>query len=174
MRKFFVLLIMILMSSYCKAEGLQGLFGFSPRDKLTQKPTLTLGLASEKWLFSLGVIFNSEYSDDDFVDTPIPHTDYEDLGSQRIGNTIGFDISRQFRIDDSKFSVFSGGGLYFGTLSNLVKSNTTGWLWAQDKKSKMDAGVEIGFFYGESDQTQIGLSYHTIKGANFYLRVGNF
>lgn len=167
-------MVVVLVGVQCHAIGMQGVYGFGPSDQLTQKSALTLGIGSDQWIFSLGVIFNSQYSNDEFQKSPIPHTDYQSLGEQRIGNTLGIDILRSYRINESNFSLYGGGGLYFGRKANLVKSNVTGWLWAQNEKSATNVGVEAGLFYGEEASTQFGISYHTVKGASLYLRAGNF
>lgn len=175
MRRWFLVISVLFFASYTiRAEAYQGIYGIGFSDTKTNKASGTLGIASEEWAFSMGFIFNSEYNDKDFQDTPIPHTDYENLGEKRIGTTIGMDVLRSFRIAESNFSIFTGGGLYFSKTANLVRSNVTGWLWAQNKSQRMDLGFEVGGFLGQVDAPKFGVSYHTVKGIVFYLRAGNF
>ena len=130
-----------------------------------------MGMATLNWNFALNVIFDSEYSEKDFVDTPIPHSDFQDLGEKRIGNTIGLTVSRFFSLPENFPDLYLGGGFYSGRVSRIVKSNATGWLWSQDKKSKLDLAGEAGVVLGRqrSEKFFFGLGLNTFQGLNFNL-----
>ena len=39
--------------------------------------------------YGLGFVFNSEFSNKDLLDYPVPHNSYRNLGTKRTGNAIG-------------------------------------------------------------------------------------
>lgn len=121
LRRIFITLILIL-SATAKAGGLSTFVGISPSDLRTRKPALSLGIGGERWLFSIDAVFNSQFSKNDFIDTSIPHSNYTDLGRQRVGTTFGFDVIRNFEIDERFPNIFFEGGLYFETTRHIVKS----------------------------------------------------
>jgi hypothetical protein len=154
----------LLIPGTSRAEGISSVFGFGPSDARTHKPSLILGLGGSEWMFSLGIIFNSEYAKDDFVDTPIPHSDYTDLGTKRIGNTMGFDVSKSLEILESFPSLVVSGGLYFENTSHIVRSNVTGLLWSQDDKTATLPGVGMGIIFRPEGKFNFGVDFHSIKG----------
>ncbi len=158
-------------ASAAQAAGLQALFGLSPRDTRTQKLGLTVGLGGEEWIFSISSIFNSEYKEDDLVDTPIPHTSYEDLGTRRIGNLLGVDVCKTFEARDNLPAVVLGGGFYFGRTSHIVRSNATGWLWAQDNKSVVLPGVGVGLLFRVQNKYAFGVDLHSLRGPGLSLTI---
>lgn len=159
------ILILFATLVICQQAHCGFLFGLSPSDRETEKVGIALGGANDEHIGNISIIFNSQYSEDDFLDTPIPHTDYTDLGDKRIGNTFGFDYAKILNLDilSGLPKPYVGGGLYFGEKARIVKSNVTGWLWAQDKKSKTDFGFVAGVLF-DLNQFRFAFEYHGVKG----------
>lgn len=171
--KFFLPIIVctIPLGNSCFASSFVGLYGVSPSDTKSQKASLVLGGSGTDYQFIFASIFNSEYNEEDFVDSPIPHSDYQDLGEKRIGNTMGFDVAKIIRLEGAISAVYVGGGLYFGKTSRIVKSNATGWLWAQDKKNITTPAIQGGVILNNdsSSKHSFNLGWHSLRGFEIIL-----
>lgn len=168
-----LLAIFLALFSLNSHAGFKGYFTVGTSDTETKKPSLILSVGSEEWLFSIGAVFNSEYGSDDFVDTTIPHNDYQDLGEKRIGTTYGFDVNRVFTFsNDTLPSAYLGGGMYWTKRSHLVRSNATGMIWQQETKTSTRLGANIGVIWNhaETDKTKFGAGYSSTRG--FELMIG--
>ena len=165
--KFYIFLTILIFTKVCFATYH---FGISPSDVNTQKLAVEAGLGWEMHILSISVILNSQYSEKDFVDTPIPHSNYTNLGEKRIGSDIGIDYSRKFDIEALPLlHPYLGIGLYMGRRSTIVKSNVSDTYWAQNNTSMSLVGFFGGFILGEDEKINFGLGYHNIKGLSLSL-----
>lgn len=81
---------------------------------------------------SIGIILNSDDDPSDTLDYPVPHRDYELLGTKQQGNEIAalFKYGVEIKKGSGVF-LFGLGGLSFAKEIELARSNVTGWHYEQ-------------------------------------------
>lgn len=100
------------------------------------------GLMGDELGFIIGAVFDSDYSDSEIRDYPVPHSDYTELGKKRIGSLISLDVA--YRLLPGRYgSLWIAGGFTFYEESEIARSNITGWLYKQNEDNviRPDAGV---------------------------------
>ena len=117
------------------------------------------------WGFQIGAVFNSEFSDKEVNDYPVPHSSYRTLGEKRTSNTIGVVAIYFLPVGDS-VKVSGSLGFYMGDSKEIAQSNVTGWYYNQGDKSKTKAAAGLGLHFGVTKEISIGVGYHSILGTS--------
>jgi len=125
------------------------------------------GKGAGNWGFGVGFVFNSDYSDANVLDYPVPHTNYTNLGVKRTGNTIGLD--GYYFFSSSNIRPYVGLGIYSSERKEIARSNVTGWYYNQGDKSKVQGAGEIGLQAETQNGLVFGAGYHSIRGGNISL-----
>lgn len=115
-----------------------------------------------------GLLTDSNFSNT-FQDYPVPHSNYVNLGTKRVGNTYGMDID-YFFTTASAIKPYIGAGLYFGNRKNIAQSNVTGWYYNQGDVASTQISGEAGIQYKTENGFSFGAGYHSIRGG--YLAIG--
>ena len=129
-----------------------------------------LDLCIKKWVkghvgYGLGFVFNSEFSNKDLLDYPVPHNSYRNLGTKRTGNAIGFD-GYYFFGESAKIRPYIGIGIYVSPRKEIAQSNVTGWYYTQSNQTAVMPSGEVGLHYVSDGGLAIGVGYHTVRGTN--------
>jgi hypothetical protein len=131
--------------------------------------SLALGTKmSPNFGLQFGVIFNSDFSNTDVLNYPVPHSNYQTLGTKRTGNGLGLD-ALYFISADSTFRPYVGIGIYTSERKEIARSNVTGWYYNQGDKSKVQVAGELGLQAVTSGGILFGAGYHSLRGANISL-----
>lgn len=132
------------------------------------KSSVGLGFRGEKFGVELGALLNGDYSSDDVLDYPVPHSSYVNLGKKRIDHEYGVDVLGFYNPND-KVSLYGGIGGYFGEERQVARSTVTGWLYTQSKKNTFDGALSVGLQYLPSEKFLLGVGYNSVRGANLQL-----
>ena len=127
-----------------------------------------IGLMGDDLGLIIGAVFNSDYSDSDVRDYPVPHYDYTNLGKKRIGSLVSLDLA--YRLIPSNYgSLWIAGGITVYEESEIARSNITGWLYKQNEDNviRPDAGIYYELPISESVGLVAGA--HTELGGNLGL-----
>lgn len=123
------------------------------------------GKGAGRWGFGLGVVFNSEYSDSNVLDYPVPHSSYRSLGEKRVGNTLGMD-GYYFLSESDTFRPYVGVGLYTNNKKTLAQSTVTNWIYTQKDSGGVLVSAEIGMQAKTSTGLIFGVGIHSVRGPN--------
>ena len=123
------------------------------------------GKISDRWGIGVGIVFNSDYTDSEVLDYPVPHTDYRSLGEKRVGNSYGLDVF-YFLTDPAVVRPYFGIGLYKDNRKTLAQSNVTNWIYTQDEGNGALLSGELGVQALTSGGLIWGISAHTIRGVS--------
>ena len=123
------------------------------------------GKISDRWGIGVGIVFNSDYTDSEVLDYPVPHTDYRSLGKKRVGNSYGLDAF-YFLTDAAVFRPYFGIGLYRDNRKTLAQSNATNWIYTQDEGNGAMISGELGAQVLTNGGLIWGISAHTIRGVS--------
>ena len=116
----------------------------------------------------LGVIFISEFGSKDVLNYPVPHTNFQTLGTKRTGNALGLDLLYFIPAGDA-VRPYVGIGMYSTERKEIAQSNVTGWYYNQGDKSKVQVAGELGLQAVTSGGFLFGAGYHSLRGANISL-----
>ncbi|MCC6502415.1 MAG: hypothetical protein IT362_04675 [Deltaproteobacteria bacterium] len=113
----------------------------------------------------LGGINESDYSSSDIYDYPVPHTDFTDLGKQKVDSAIGLDVLGFYNAS-RQLSFYGGLGLYFQQYIRIGQSNISGLLYTEAEETEADAAFSAGIQFFPSNSVLLGIGYHSIRGIN--------
>ncbi|MBW1614607.1 MAG: hypothetical protein JRJ57_11715 [Deltaproteobacteria bacterium] len=96
----------------------------------------------------LGFIFNADDVPSDTLEYPVPHSDYNNLGTRQKGNEYAFFGKYGVEVIKNKqVFIFALGGLSFSEEIDLARSNVTGWYYEQSSSSKINGMFGGGLSY---------------------------
>lgn len=110
----------------------------------------------------VALITDSEYTKDELQDYPVPHASYRILGNKRIGNTFGLDAIAFTNLSQN-WSLGVGAGIYFTEYRRVAESNVTGWLYTQDKETKLRGAASLRLHFA-SNGFLLGVGVHSLRG----------
>lgn len=146
------------------ADGLLVSAGRAP-DSQGGGTSLALARVQGHFGIGLGLVFNSEFSNKDLLDYPVPHNSYTNLGTKRTGTEIGLD-GYYFFGENTKIRPYVGVGAYLSSRKEIAQSNVTGWYYTQSKDTSVKASGEVGLHYVSDSGLAVGFGYHTVRGTN--------
>ena len=133
-----VLLLMAASPSNSYAKGYVAVGGGAGGEADASNVSFEIGATSSAHesntfgALSIGIILNSDDVPSDTLDYPVPHWDYELLGTKQQGNEIAglFKYGVEVKKESGIF-LFGLGGLSFAKEIELARSNVTGWYYEQ-------------------------------------------
>ncbi len=99
------------------------------------------------------------------LDYECPHWDYTSLGHKTIEPSVGIDLIGMFHISDHVM-LYGGPGLYWHHTGEIVRSNSTGWLYTQSNETSTEIACSGGIRFRFTKGTRFGIGYHTLRGSN--------
>ncbi len=161
-----VLALVTAAPTVCLANGLMISAGKAPDAEGGGTSVSITTKSSPNLMWGLGLVLNSEFSNKDLLDYPVPHNSYTNLGMKRTGNSIGLDVNYLFSDDGATVRPYVGVGLYNSPKKEIAQSNVTGWYYTQNDRGGISVGAEIGVLLSSERGLTIGVGFHTIRGAN--------
>lgn len=121
--------------------------------------------ANSRFGFGLGFVFNSEFSNKDLLDYPVPHSSFTNLGNKRTGNSVGLD-GYYFFGNSAKVRPYVGLGIYTSPRKEIAQSTVTGWYYTQSTQASLAVSSELGLQFVSDRGLTVGFGYNSVRGAN--------
>ncbi len=118
----------------------------------------------------IGGIFNQDSLPGPLNDFALPSDAlFNDLGNKKVGAQIGGDVLGFLDVSPN-VSIYGSLGLYFQNLSQVVQSQATNEIYQQTSSTNVSGAVGAGVTYSASDNIDLGVGYHSLRGVT--TRVG--
>lgn len=157
-----VLLSFFLISTEARANGPAAWLSVGEMDGNTG---FAVGFRGVDLGIEIGGINESDYSSSDMYDYPVPHTDFTDLGRQKVDSAIGFDVLGFYNAS-KRLSFFGGLGVYFQEYRRVAESNLSFLLYTESQETEAEAAFSGGIQFFPSNALVLGIGYHSIRGIN--------